>query len=82
MRFFLGLIGIIIGSLITIKSEWILQNVGRNQWAEEHLGYEGGSRLLYKLIGITIIVLAMLYMTGLVEPILIKILSPLFPPLS
>ena len=77
-RIILGLIGIAIGFLIVWKSEWILQNFGANGWAEAHLGTEGGSRLLYKLIGIIIMFVAVLYMTGLIEGILLSIFGGLF----
>jgi hypothetical protein len=55
MRYFLGLIMVGIGVLLIIKTEWFVQNFGSNAWAEEHLGTSGGTRLMYKLIGIVFI---------------------------
>ena len=78
MRFFLGIIFIAFGFLIIWKSEWIFSNFGRVDWAEEHLGTEGGTRLLWKLIGLTVIFLALLYMFGMLEGIIGAIFSPLF----
>lgn len=77
-RIILGLIGIGIGFVIVWQSEWLLQNFGTNAWAEQKLGTDGGSRLLYKLIGIIIMFLALLYMTGLIEGILLAVFGRLF----
>lgn len=70
MRYILGTIIIALGFLITWKSDWIMENFGRIAWAEEHLGTEGGTRLFYKLIGITAIILSFLYMGGVIQSIL------------
>ena len=78
MRFFLGLIGIIIGFIFIWKADWIVNNFGRIDWAEIHLGSEGGTRLFWKLVGLGVIILAMMYMFGLVEGIIWMIFSPLF----
>ncbi|MFA6552966.1 MAG: hypothetical protein WCT27_00905 [Patescibacteria group bacterium] len=75
MRYFLGLLIIGVGFLITWKADWIMNNFGRIAWAEEHLGTEGGTRLLYKLIGISAIVLSFLYMSGILSSILRAIFS-------
>lgn len=64
-----------VGFLIVWKAEWMMENFGRIAWAEEHLGSEGGTRLLYKLIGITTIVLSFLYMSGALSSILRAIFS-------
>ncbi len=77
-KIILGLVGCVLGSVFVIKSESFLQMTGRIPWAEAHLGMEGGTRLLYKLIGIIIILLSFLYMTGLGTSILKSILAPLF----
>ncbi|MFA6099207.1 MAG: hypothetical protein WCV50_06740 [Patescibacteria group bacterium] len=76
MRYFIGIIIIGVGFLITWKSEWFVQNFGRIDWAERHLGMEGGTRIFYKLIGITIIILAFLYMGGVLESMLGVIFKP------
>jgi len=67
-----------IGFVIVWKSEWILQNFGTVAWAEAKLGTEGGTRIFYKLIGLAVIFLAILYMTGLIEGIILGIFSRLF----
>ncbi len=77
-RIIVGIIFAFIGFVFVWKTEWFLYNFGRIGFAEEHLGGEGGSRLMYKLIGILIITGAFLYMTDLTEPILRWFLSTVF----
>lgn len=76
MRIFFSLLAIAIGVTIVLKSEWFFEFFGRIEFADRYLGTEGGSRLMYKLIGILIIFLALLYVTGGVEPILTAIFVP------
>jgi len=78
MQFFLGIIFIAAGFLLVWKSEWLVSNFGQVDWAEQHLGTEGGTRIFWKLLGIGIMFLAMLYMFGFFEGILHAIFSPLF----
>ncbi len=77
-RIFLGLLGIGIGVLIVFKGEWLLHNVGRIGWVEKYLGVFGGSRLFYKLLGVLLIILATLYMTGFLQNWLPNFLQGLF----
>lgn len=63
----------IIGVLITAFGVWmawktgaVLQLLGRNYWAEKTFG-GGGSRLLYKLIGIAFSILGIIVMTDLYD---------------
>jgi len=75
----IGLGLIVVGFLISWKSEWMLRNFGRIGWAEEHIGLEGGSRLMYKLLGFLTIIVGILVLTGLFEGVMEKILSPILP---
>ncbi|MFH0854033.1 MAG: hypothetical protein V1891_00895 [bacterium] len=77
MGFVLGIIMTIIGCVLVIKSEWFYQNFGSIQWAEIHLGYSGGSRLMYKLFGIAFILLGLMGIAGLLEGFILWVLSPL-----
>ncbi|OGY81491.1 MAG: hypothetical protein A3F54_02605 [Candidatus Kerfeldbacteria bacterium RIFCSPHIGHO2_12_FULL_48_17] len=70
-----GFIMIVIGAVITLKSEALFHFVGRIAWAEEHLGVEGGSRVFIKLIGIGLIVLGILVGTGTFGDIITDIFS-------
>ncbi len=61
------IIGILIlggGVFMIMKTEWIINNFGRIAWFEEKLGTEGGTRLGYKLIGLTTVILGIIVMTG------------------
>ncbi len=75
----IGIVGIIVGTMMVAKSEWLLSAFGRVNWAEAHLGTEGGTRIFYKLLGLITIFVSLLIMTGMVEGVLIAIFSPLFP---
>ena len=66
--FLIGTLIVALGALVTWKSNWILDNFGRTRWAEKHLG--GGSRIFYKLVGIAIIFLGFLIVSGLTKSIL------------
>jgi len=75
--FILGLIMIIIGTLMIVKTEWLLQNFGRIAWFEKQFGAEGGSRLGYKLVALIVIFFGILIMTGLIGGFMNWMLSPL-----
>jgi hypothetical protein len=64
MYFFFGLLAVAAGVFLVIKTEWFQQNFGSIEWAEQHLGYDGGSRLMYKLIGLVFIFIGFLLITG------------------
>lgn len=77
MQIILGLIIAAVGALIVIKSEAVLNAFGRIAWFEEHLGFEGGSRLGYKLVGMLAIAVGIMMATGLIGGFLQWMLSPL-----
>jgi len=78
MKIFLGLLGIGLGVLVAVKHEWFLHNVGRIAAVEKYLGTFGGSRLFYQLLGVLLIVLSTLYMTGLLQKLLIGLAGRVF----
>lgn len=78
MQIILGIIAVLIGAGMVLKTEWIIQNFGTNAWAEDKLGYNGGSRLLYKCIGIIFIFLGFLMITGLFQGFLMGTLGKIF----
>ncbi len=65
LRVFLGIGIVAVGFVFVWKTEWFLRNLGRVEWAEKHLGFEGGSRLFYKLMGIVIIFLGFFVISGI-----------------
>lgn len=77
-RVIIGIIIAAIGFILVWKSEWFHQNFGRIQWAEEHMGSSGGSRLMYKLIGIAIIFIGFITVTNLHKQFLNATLGKLF----
>ena len=78
MKYFFGIGAIVVGIFLVIKTEWFVQNFGASTWAEEHLGTSGGTRLMYKLIGIIMIVLAMMGMTGMLGSVILSVFGRLF----
>lgn len=77
-RILLGLIGIVVGCLVAIYHNWITENLGRPAWADKYLAMFGGARFFYVVLGILIIIVATLYMTGSLGPILVKIFGRIF----
>jgi hypothetical protein len=64
MQIFGGLIVVLIGAGLAIKTEWFVENFGRITWFEDNLGTEGGTRLGYKLLGILAVFIGIIVMTG------------------
>lgn len=78
MKYTIGSLVIVAGILIIMKTEWILENFGSIPWAEQHLGTEGGSRIMYKFIGLAAIILSVMAMTGLLGEIILNVFGPFF----
>ncbi len=78
MHIVVGLIMVAVGFLLVWKTEWLVENFGHVDWAEQHLGSDGGTRLFWKLIGILIILIGFGTLTGIFQDILVITLSPLF----
>ena len=78
MRFLIGFLLIVVGFLLVWKTEAIVGFAGYSDWAESHLGTEGGTRLMYKLIGIGFIFLGMMAITGLYEGFMEATVGALF----
>ncbi len=74
----LWLIGVALGAVLVIKTEWFLNTFGRVSWAEEHLGTEGGTRLFYKLLGLVFIIISLMGVAGLLGDFVISIFGGLF----
>lgn len=72
-----GFILFILGPTLVIKTDWYLENIGRIDWAEQHLG--GGTRFFLKLIGIAFIFFGLLMMFGLFGNLMWWIFGGLFP---
>jgi hypothetical protein len=77
MKYLIGFIIIIIGFFIVWKTNWFLDMTGRIAFMEDHLQAYGGTQFFYKLLGVFIIFCAFLYMTGILQSIVVGILDPL-----
>ena len=76
---FFGIILIAVGFIFVWKTEWFQQNFGGIGFAEKHLGSEGGSRLMYKVIGVIIIILGIIYVADLSDNLLSMIAGSMTP---
>ena len=77
-KIFGGLITGALGFLMIWKTSWIVQNFGTNAWAEAKLGSSGGTRIMYKLLGLIIIFFGILIITGLSEGFLMATVGRIF----
>jgi hypothetical protein len=77
MNFILGILIMIVGVLMVLKTEWLVRNFGRIYWFEKHLGTEGGTRLGYKFIALIVLFFGILSLTGLYVQFFNWLLSPL-----
>jgi hypothetical protein len=60
-----GIIGVIVGYLVIRYSVAITDNLGRIAWAEQHLRSGlAGTYSLYRIAGVVVIILSLLYMFG------------------
>ena len=72
-----GIIILLMGSSLIIKTEWFLENFGRIEFFEAKFGTAGGSRLGYKLVGIIILFIGLLVATGQIGGFVNWVFSPL-----
>lgn len=77
MTFIVGIILLIIGFSFIVRTEWLVNNIGRIAFFEQKLGTSGGTRLGYKLMGILIIFIGFLCVTGMFDGFMEWIVSPL-----
>jgi hypothetical protein len=77
-RIIVGVIAALIGFSLVWKTEWYNVNFGSIAWAEEKFGTNGGSRLMYKMIGIFIIFIGFLAITDMHKKFLNATVGRLF----
>ncbi|OGH83891.1 MAG: hypothetical protein A2469_04095 [Candidatus Magasanikbacteria bacterium RIFOXYC2_FULL_40_16] len=78
MKYILGILAILLGVVVVVKAEWFVINFGSIAWAEEHLGTSGGSRLMYKLIGLAMIIISIMIMTDMAQEIFLSVMGRTF----
>ncbi len=77
MRIVLGLIILVAGAGMVMKTEFLVNNFGRIPFFDKYLGSEGGTRLGYKIIGLLTAFIGILMVTNLYNDFMMWILSPL-----
>ncbi len=70
MRYLIGTLIAVVGTAIVLKTEWIIANFGSSAWAEEKFGTSGGSRIMWKVIGIILIFFGFLFITNMIQDFL------------
>ncbi len=78
MNYIIGIICVLVGVLLVLKTEWFLENFGTIAWAEENLGTSGGSRLMYKLIGLLAIFIGFLLITNMFQGFIMGTIGKVF----
>ncbi len=78
MNYFVGIICVLVGSLLILKTPWFLENFGTIAWAEQNLGTSGGSRLMYKFIGLIGIFIGFLLITNMFQGFLMGTVGKIF----
>lgn len=78
MRYFVGILIVGMGLLLVLKTEWFIQNLGTNAWAEDKFGTSGGTRTMYKLIGIIFIFIGFLVLTNMYQGFLMGTVGRIF----
>jgi len=78
MRYIIGILAIALGLVLIVKTEWFITNFGRNAWAEDKFGFSGGTRLMYKGLGLILIFIGMLAVTNMMGGFLNATIVKLF----
>jgi len=78
MRYLIGLAMVGFGVILIIKTKWFVENFGTSAWAEEKMGTAGGTRLMYKLIGLGFIFFGMMVITNMIGGFLMATIGKLF----
>lgn len=77
-RIVIGLLIIVVGFFMVWKTEFFLDFIGRIEFADRLFGFEGGSRLFFKLLGVLVCFIGMLIATNLIQGTLVSTIGPLF----
>jgi len=78
MRIIFGLLLAFVGVAVVIYTQWNIENIGTNAWAEAKFGTAGGSRMMYKLIGLGLIFIGFLLVTNLFGGFLFATVGKIF----
>ncbi|PIT86621.1 MAG: hypothetical protein COU33_02110 [Candidatus Magasanikbacteria bacterium CG10_big_fil_rev_8_21_14_0_10_43_6] len=78
MQYFVGTLVILVGILLVVKTEWFVQNFGTSAWAEEKFGMSGGTRTMYKVIGLIFCFGTLMVWTGSFGRVFFSLFGKLF----
>ena len=73
-KIFTLIIGVAVGVLVVMYHRWLVKIVGTNSWAERTFG-GGGTYTMYQLLGVFIVIITVLYVTGGLEKVFGAILG-------
>lgn len=73
----IGILVIVLGAFMDIKTNWFVENFGHSSWAEQYLG-GGGTRTMYKILGIVLIFGSLMAMTGILGKLILGVFGRLF----
>ena len=77
MNVIVGLVIMAVGFAFIAKTEWFLNNFDRIAWFEAHLATSGGTRMGYKLLGMAIVFIGVLFATNIIGEFTSWILGPI-----
>ena len=77
-RIIIGFLIAAAGFVLVWKTEWFQQNFGSIQWAEAKMGSMGGSRAMYKIIGLVAIITGLLMITNMHKTAFVGLFGWLF----
>ena len=64
LRILVFIATLIIGFMFLIYAEPLVRTFGKTAWAEEHFRTFGGTYLVWKVVGIIVIIVGFLFMVG------------------
>jgi tetrahydromethanopterin S-methyltransferase subunit C len=73
-----SIIAIVIGFFLTWKAYAVFKMLGRVPWAEKYLASFGGTAGMIRLLGIVIIIIAFLYISGACDYVINEYLGGVF----
>lgn len=77
MKYFFGILIMVLGVFMVLKTPWFISNFGTSAWAENKLG-GGGTRLMYKILGVVFVFGALMGMTGMLGRMILGIFGRYF----
>ena len=77
MGYVFGILVMLLGVFMVIKTQWFISNFGHSGWAESKLG-GGGTRIMYKVLGILFVFGTLMVWTGMMGELFISFFGRLF----